>query len=253
MAKKSKKSNNDVEEEYFVERIVDKRIKNGKVHYFLKWKGYPEEQNTWEPEEHLDCPDLIAEFEKQRETNQKSENQLSKKSEVKNSEKKKEIKKKNEELTKPVKRLRSESNYAASKIEDEQPIKPMKRQRSNSTASSISDTSITSKAPRRNSAKKSPRLVSAHNEGMVEKEKASLYNDSVEEELIGFARGLKPEKIMGATESDGHIKFLIKWENSIETEMVLAEEANIKCPQLVIDFYEERLTWHNADTRSKKD
>lgn len=253
MAKKSKKSNIEVEEEYLVERVVDKRIKNGKVQYFLKWKGYPEEQNTWEPEEYLDCPNLITEFERNRETNQKSENQSSKKFEVKNSEKKKELKKKNEELTKPVKRQKSESNHAASKIEDKQPMKSMKRQRSNSTASSISDTSITSKAPRRNSAKKSRRLVSAYNEEMVKKEKASLYNDSVEEELTGFARGLKPEKIMGATESDGHIKFLIKWENSVETEMVLAKEANVKCPQLVIDFYEERLTWHNADTRSKKD
>lgn len=54
-------------EGYVVQEIVDKLVTpDGKVHYLLKWKGYPDSENTWEPEEHLDCPELMERFEKKR-------------------------------------------------------------------------------------------------------------------------------------------------------------------------------------------
>ena len=54
------------EEDYVVEKIVDERTVEGRLEYFLKWKGYSSLDNTWEPAENLDCPELLEEFKKTR-------------------------------------------------------------------------------------------------------------------------------------------------------------------------------------------
>ncbi|XP_073539610.1 chromobox protein homolog 1 [Phyllobates terribilis] len=164
------------EEEYVVEKVLDRRVVKGKVEYLLKWKGFSDDDNTWEPEENLDCPDLIAEF------------------------------------------LQSQKSAHES-------------DRSDGKRKADSDTEIVS-----------------------EEVKSKKKKDEVEKPR-GFARGLDPERIIGATDSSGELMFLMKWKNSDEADLVPAKEANMKCPQVVISFYEERLTWHSYPTEEddKKD
>jgi len=175
--KKSKDSSAGTQsepEEYSVEKVLDKRIRFAKVEYLLKWKGYPDDDNTWEPEENLDCPDLISEFEEKRKAK-----------------------------------------------EQEKKDSPDKKRKQNGTEDVV-----------------------------VKKKKKSVEEDN---RPRGFDRGLDPEKIIGATDSSGELMFLIKWKGSDEADLVPARQANVKCPQIVIQFYEERLTWHTSNHEEDED
>ncbi|XP_055085414.1 chromobox protein homolog 1b isoform X3 [Periophthalmus magnuspinnatus] len=152
------------EEEYVVEKVLNRRVVKGRVEYLLKWKGFSNEDNTWEPEDNLDCPDLIAEFLQSQKTAQEGKRKA---------------------------------------------------------------------------------------DGDGDDCKSKKKKDDTEK-LRGFARGLDPERIIGATDSTGELMFLMKWKNSDEADLVPAKEANVKCPQIVISFYEERLTWHSYPTEDEK-
>jgi chromobox protein 1 len=174
------------EEEFVVEKVVDTRMKGGKREYLLKWKGYPDSENTWEPSENLDCPELIQAYEDR-------------------------LKKEKEEKGK--KRKLKDSSSASGEHADD--------------------------------------AGSSSGAGGSSKKKKVAEDD--ENKPRGFDRGLQPERIIGATDSSGELMFLMKWKDSDEADLVPARQANVRCPQIVIAFYEERLTWHTHTDDDKED
>ncbi|NXK89952.1 MPP8 phase, partial [Formicarius rufipectus] len=55
----------DGEDVFEVEKILDMKTEGGKVLYKVRWKGYTSDDDTWEPEVHLeDCKEVLLEFRK---------------------------------------------------------------------------------------------------------------------------------------------------------------------------------------------
>ena len=54
------------EDVYTVERVCDKKTVNGKVHYLLKWEGYSEAHNSWEPLCNIQDRSLVDDFNRER-------------------------------------------------------------------------------------------------------------------------------------------------------------------------------------------
>ncbi|KAM6929341.1 chromobox protein homolog 5 [Lycodopsis pacificus] len=212
MGKKSREedSSSSDEEEYVVEKVLDRRVVKGRVEFFLKWKGYSEKHNTWEPEKNLGCPELISEF---------------------------------------MKTYKKSSSSGGG----------------SSTPSSGASKSVTGSSGRTKDSSSSKKRSSDDDDEEEEEEdeeeveggsKPKKKKKKKEEDILvarGFERGLEPEKIIGATDSCGDLMFLMKWKDSDEADLVLAKEANNKCPQIVIAFYEERLTWHEDGDKKEKD
>jgi len=238
-----------VEEEYVVEKVVDKKIlDDGGILYLIKWEGYPDSDNTWEPKENITSKTLIAQYEKSLKSKESLE-----KSNVENESKSVEenLEKDDKTSGRKNKRKSTVTDNAESSIPDEktQPGNESSRKKGlkeEIAAEEDSNVQIAETSKSRSSSKtRQPPSKKKINEANTDEESLGPRGD--DSEPSGFGRNLPPEEIVGATEVKGKLTFLVKWKGSEEASLVPASEANIKCPQLVIQFYEARLTWKSED------
>ncbi len=160
--------------------------------------------NTWEPEEHLDCSALLKEFE--------AEQDKSKKATVK-------TKRKNNDATETTTTPATNTNK-------------------------VKETSVSKK-------KKNEETNGVKLETQKQKQNRMSIDQSDDEnvkqkqvEPSGFDRNLEPEKILGATNANGELVFLMKWKDSDLADLVESKVANKKCPDVVIAFYEVKNSYH---------
>ena len=161
--KRSKRSRGVEEEVFSVETIIDKKITDGKVYYYLKWFGYEDSDNTWEPVDNLSCPALIEEFERQW----------------------------------------AETHATGS-----------------SDSSSGAKKSNSRKAPTSSKSKSKGHKIALGTSKVISPTQLNGDDDQTDERIVpqqvsGFAKGWDAEDILGATEENGQILFLIKWYDGI--------------------------------------
>ncbi|TMD69294.1 MAG: DDE-type integrase/transposase/recombinase [Chloroflexi bacterium] len=53
------------EPEWEVQKILESKYENGALHYLVHWKGYDDDNDSWEPAEYLNCDKLIRKFHRQ--------------------------------------------------------------------------------------------------------------------------------------------------------------------------------------------
>jgi len=231
-------------DEFSVEKVIAKRTRRGKTEYFLKWIGYPDSDNTWEPAEHLDCAELIQEFEELKLKNKDQQGRKRKHS---------------------LFRATACSTVTSGTLSAAGPSSSKAGPSSSATGSSSSKAGPSSSATGSSSSKAGPSKEvkstfipkqtcvqpvklerSDEIERTVDGEQNIVPEKRVNDVLpmpIEWPSQRAPEKIIGVTDAGGVLMFLMKWEGVDEADLVVAREAHVMCPQIVIDFYEESISW----------
>ncbi|CAF0817500.1 unnamed protein product [Didymodactylos carnosus] len=208
--------------EYEVEKILDKRRRNGKLEYLLKWLGYDDSENKWVRAEDLNCPELIAQFEFETEKERR-------KNYTKRTVKRKS---KHRSHKRPAKKQKTKI------IDDEA------EEYSNSNMStSISSTTVGTII------KPSTSVLKKVNK--TEKEVQEQLSSDVRptKHRYGVEQGYVVQAVLGVNRNETKLNYVVHYmpNTPIEDNMELlpSHVASKYCPEQLIQFFQTRIRWNN--------
>jgi len=198
------------ENHFKVEKILKSRIgRKGRIEYFIKWVDFPPEENTWEPLDHLleGCHHMIREFENigSHDTNGAT--------------------------------LEDTTHSMSSSVTPSHDT-PLPDTRTLTTATDdVEVISLTDGSESMHSADEDSDDTIRLDDNHTTEEPSG---GRPQKGYSGFPKHLIPQRIVNAAFDGKDIWFWMEWSNSADVSVVLAKEANLLCPQLVIQFYEKR-------------
>ncbi|KAM9992188.1 hypothetical protein ACTFIZ_012819 [Dictyostelium cf. discoideum] len=207
----------EAEDIFEVEKILDKRVQHGRIQYNVRWKGFSADYDTWEDEDNVaGCTELVKEFESSREQEKKK------------------------------------SKKRKSVIVDEDPTTAVEISSSSSSSSSQTNLSsspsssktATTKTTARTNTSASKPLKTNHSIEDEENIKNEYIRFGVPYiEGVGFENGHCVEEIIGCKPfgQDNTLFFFVKWRGQEKLSWVQNDILKHKEPLQLIEFYENRL------------
>ncbi len=219
--KSGSQANGDVlEGEYVVEKILDRKLQNGKRMYLVKWENYPMSQNTWEPVNHLtNVLDLVEAYEKAHQDPPPSTSSTSL-AEPRTAEEVKKMgesklggKKRKRPIDSPVQQLEKEAKVMELPIGDK------------------------SKGSQKTAATSSTRTSCSSEKGNFEKD--------------------IPVNVTGVRREGDNLMCTLSWHRRLdgvlpENTEVSTQQMREKCPHILLDFYESRIKFLPTKDTPKK-
>lgn len=214
---------NSEPEEWSVEAIRGKRKnpETGATEFLIKWEGWSENDNSWEPLDNLKCPAIIREFEEEQRKKRQRRSNATRASSSSATPTTRGRQKKVNGQTLRSSNINSHTNGQTTSsflLEND--------------GDEVSN--FTERPPSTNLVESTdPTPENNHSKDLTE---------SAWQQPKGFGRGVNIEKIVGSCIDDkDKLFFFIKWADSSELEMVDANEIEDKAPKKLCKWYRERL------------